>query len=234
MSIEQLAAIDVHAHIGAYRNAQHDRINGFYSADAREIVCRARRAHTCLTVVSPLKALMPRRGSDPVTGNEDAARIVAETDGLLQWVVLDPCTPRTYEQAAAMLQLPKCLGIKIHPEEHGYPIREYGQALFAFAAQQGAVVQSHSGEANSLPEDFVPFANAFPEVRVLLSHLGCSEDGDLTHQVRAIQAARHGNIWTDTSSAMSITPGLLEWAVAEVGAERILFGSDSPCYFTPF
>ena len=32
------------------------------------------------------------------------------------------------------------------------------------------------------------------------------------------------------SSARSILPGLVEWAVAEVGAEKILFGTDSPLY----
>jgi predicted TIM-barrel fold metal-dependent hydrolase len=31
---------------------------------------------------------------------------------------------------------------------------------------------------------------------------------------------------------MSITPGLIEWAVREVGAERVLFGTDTPLYST--
>ena len=29
---------------------------------------------------------------------------------------------------------------------------------------------------------------------------------------------------------MSITPRLIEWAVREVGADRILFGTDTPLY----
>jgi len=49
-------------------------------------------------------------------------------------------------------------------------------------------------------------------------------------QVRAIQASRHGNVLVDTSSARSILPGLVEWAVAEVGTEKILFGTDTPLY----
>jgi hypothetical protein len=55
----------------------------------------------------------------------------------------------------------------------------------------------------------------------------------MTQQVRAIQGSRHGNVYTDTSSAMSITTGLLEWAVGEVGAEKILFGTDTPLYYAP-
>ena len=81
-----------------------------------------------------------------------------------------------------------------------------------------------------MPEDFVPFADEFPEVRLILAHLGCTCDGDPSHQVRAIQLGKRGNIYVDTSSAQSLMPGLVEWAVHEIGAERILLGSDSPLY----
>ena len=55
----------------------------------------------------------------------------------------------------------------------------------------------------------------------------------MAHQVRAVQRSRHGNVYADTSSSRSIVPGLIEWAVREVGAERILYGTDSPLYFAP-
>jgi predicted TIM-barrel fold metal-dependent hydrolase len=32
---------------------------------------------------------------------------------------------------------------------------------------------------------------------------------------------------------MSITSGLIEWAVKEIGADRIFYGTDSPLYFAP-
>jgi predicted TIM-barrel fold metal-dependent hydrolase len=72
-------------------------------------------------------------------------------------------------------------------------------------------------------------------VTLILAHLGNSgAAGDSAElQVRAIQAARHGNVYADTSSAQSLLPGLIEWAVGEVGAERILFGTDTPLYFAP-
>lgn len=46
--------------------------------------------------------------------------------------------------------------------------------------------------------------------------------------MRAIQQILHGNVFADTSSARSILPGLIEWAAHEVGAERVLFGTDTP------
>jgi predicted TIM-barrel fold metal-dependent hydrolase len=228
-----IQAIDVHAHYGTYDRGKADIVNEFMTGDAEVVVRRARQANTRWTIVSPLKALLPRFGGDPVAGNEEAARVVAQTDGLLQWVVIDPTKPRTYEQAEETLQMPKCVGIKVHPEEHGYPIAEHGEAIFEFAARRRAVVLGHSSEKRSLASDYVTFANAFPEVRLIIAHLGCGWDDDLTHQVRAIQQNKHGNLFTDTSSARSITPNLIEWGVREVGAERILFGTDTPLYFAP-
>ena len=232
MSIQSIQAIDVHGHFGVYNSGKPDVVNEFMSGDADEVVRRARAANIELTVVSPLEALLPRFGGDAVAGNINTARIVAETQGLLQWVVIDPAKPETYRQAEEMLATPKCVGIKIHPEEHGYPITEHGRAIFEFAAGRRAVVLAHSSEQRSLAADYARFANDFPEVRLIIAHLGCGWDGDLTHQVRAIQSSKHGNLFTDTSSARSITPRLIEWGVAEIGADRILFGTDTPLYFT--
>lgn len=231
MRTATIQAIDAHAHYGQYlRSGMNDEIADFMSGDAAKVVQRATAANIALTIVSPLLALLPRGGADPVEGNREAAKVVAETDGLLQYVVVDPLHPATYEQAAEMLSLPKCVGIKIHPEEHCYPIREHGPAIFEFAAKHRAVVLTHSSEQNSLAMDFVPFINDYPEVKLILAHIGCGWDGDLTHQVRAIEKSKHGNAFADTSSARSITPKLIEWAVKHVGAERVLFGTDTPLY----
>jgi len=131
-----------------------------------------------------------------------------------------------------MLKSPHCVGIKIHPEEHAYRISDCGDELFSFFEEVDAPVMTHSGCPNSLPAAFVPFANKYPKVRMLLAHLGngAGDNGKVDLQVRAVQAAEHGNLWVDTSSARSILPGLIEWAVEELGAERLLFGSDTPLY----
>jgi hypothetical protein len=66
-----------------------------------------------------------------------------------------------------------------------------------------------------------------------LAHIGCTIDEDPGHQVHAMQQSKHGNVFADTSSAQSIVNGLIEWAVAEVGSERILYGTDTPLYSAP-
>ncbi len=230
-AIHAVPAIDVHGHYGKYDGGAGNRLqDGFYSGGAAEVAHRASEANIVLTIVSPLTALLPRAHGNPVAGNIEAARVVARTPGLRQYVVIHPLYPETYIQAEKMLTQPQCAGIKIHPEEHVYPIRDHARAIFEFAARHRAVVLTHSSEKNSLAADFVPWANEFPEVRLILAHIGCGWDGDMTHQVRAIQECRHGNVFADTSSARSVTPGLIEWAVSEIGADRVLFGTDTPLY----
>ena len=226
-----IPAIDVHGHYGDYVR-RGDAGDNFYSASAEEVVRRAAEVNVVLTIVSPLSALLPRFQADAVAGNREAAEIVPKTPGLRQYVVIDPRRTETYAQAEALLPQPHCVGIKIHPEEHGYPIREHGQAVFEFAARHRAVVLAHTSEQNSLAADCVVWLNEFPEARLILAHIGHGWDGDPTHQVRAIQHSRHGNVFADTSSSKSITPGLIEWAVREVGADRVLFGTDTPLYHT--
>ncbi len=235
MSVESVQAIDVHAHYGRYfRPHFTELVNRFLTGDAETVVQRAQRANTELTIVSPMLGLTPRGQADAVAGNDEAERVVRETDGLLQWVIVHPQQEQTYEQARRLLQSPQCVGIKIHPEEHVYPITEHGRAIFEFAAEHKAFVLAHSGDEHSMPMDFVPFANDYPDVSLILAHLGNGghASGSPDHQVRAIQACRNANLYTDTSRARSLMPELIEWAVDEIGPDAILYGTDTPGYFS--
>lgn len=231
MAKTSIQAIDVHGHIGVYGDKQTSRLDRqFMSGDADTLIRRARATQVRLTFVSAMEGLY---GSDVVTANRRLAASIGKTKGLRQWVIVNPLQPKSYEQARRLLRLPTSIGIKIHPELHAYPITRYGRAIFEFAEREQVTVQSHTGESRSLPADFVTFANDFPTVPIILSHLGFGADMDMSHQVRAIQKCRHRNLYTDTSSGRSVTSNLIEWAVSEIGDDRILFGTDTPLYFAP-
>ena len=235
MTSQHIQAIDVHAHYGDFQcEYSPPMVNEFATGDAATVVARARQVNVRMTVASPLSGLLPRGRADAVAGNIEAAKVAAKTDGLWQYVIAHPLQIETFRQTEEMLSQSQCLGIKIHPEEHVYPIRRHGEALFELAAKHNAIMLTHSGDPNSLPRDFVHFANAYPNVRLILAHLGNGggASGDPTLQVRAIQACKHDNVFVDTSSARSIMPRLVEWAVKEIGSQRILFGTDAPLYST--
>lgn len=143
-------------------------------------------------------------------------------DNLFQWAVLDPRHPELFPQVAQLLTSDKVLGIKIHSVCHGYSILEYGDAIFSFANDHRATVVMHPDRI----ADMVAFADKYPQMRLIIAHLDDEE------HVEAMAAAKHRNIYTDTSGGASVANNALEYAVEQVGADRIFFGTDS--YAVPF
>jgi predicted TIM-barrel fold metal-dependent hydrolase len=231
-AIQSLRAIDIHGHVGRYKGSALDLIDGFYSGGPEVVLRRAAIANVEYTFVSPFGAIFTQHGGNSVAANTELAAEIQRFPGLFHWVVVEPERPATFDQAEKMLTTPRCVGIKIHPEMHGYPIKKHARKIFELASRRGAVILTHSGEDLSMPADFVPFADDFPDANLVLAHIGWSRDGNMTRQVRAVQMSKYGNIYADTSSSMSITSNLLEWAVREIGPERILFGTDTPLYFS--
>ena len=138
-------------------------------------------------------------------------------DCFYQWVVLDPRYKETYDQAERMLDCPKALGLKIHPSYHGYDIMERGDEIFSFADRLGAVVLMHPQHT----EEISTLADRYPNMKLILAHLGSM--GHITAMLRS----KAGNIYTDTSGKNICSNRVLEYAVEEVGSERILFGTDT-------
>ncbi len=226
-----MKAIDVHAHFGVYDRGGDGQVDRWMSGDIDLVRKRAAAVDVCLTVVSPIRALMPY-GGDVTRGNEDAV-VAAETHADVRfWAVLDPRVRETYQQVEALLKHPRCKGIKIHPREHKYEIRDFGDAVFEFAADKKALMLTHSGHPGSDPENFIPFANRYPDSSLILAHLGNDHEGDFSRQVHALKFALNPNVYIDTSSMKSMISGMVEWTVETVGADRILFGTDTPLYFT--
>jgi len=149
--------------------------------------------------------------------NDYLHRLVRETPWLYQWVVIHPQQEETFDQAARMLRQPKTLGIKIHPSCHGYDIMEHGDKLFSFANDLGTVVQMHPMHIDRMPE----LADKYPDMKLIIAHLGSDSYMD------AVLRAKHGNIYVDTSGSASYQNNIIERAVERVGAEHILFGTDT-------
>ena len=224
-------AIDIHGHFGDPSCfPQKGLEKEFMRLDLEQLKAEYDRQQISAACLSPMEAIFPADEITLLRANDYMAELARTCDWLYQWVVVDPLLPASYQQAEALLPERKCAGVKIHPDAHGYPIREWGDEIFAFCQEHGAVLETHSGEPMSMPEDMVPFADKYPGVRVIAAHLGFGSDGCVEHQVRAIQEAKHGNIYTDVSSSRSILNHLVEWAVDQVTADKLLFGTDTPLH----
>lgn len=101
--------------------------------------------------------------------------------------------------------------------------------LMRAARQHNVVVLQHAWSMTKIgerafhtdPEDVATLAKRFPDVRIIMAHL----TGDGVRGVQAVKACR--NVVVDTSGAAPES-GVVEYAVEQLGADRILYGSDAP------
>ncbi|MAE67604.1 MAG: hypothetical protein CMJ18_25390 [Phycisphaeraceae bacterium] len=228
----QQDAIDIHAHTGGWAGYTPEQTM-LMNAGADVLVRRARACGIVQTVASSLDAFDP---SPDVSVDVDAANAALRDDAerhedLLYYTVITPKLPGWEQQADRMIDHPKCAGVKLHPRWNYWSVEEHGDRLFAFLGERKLLTLTHTGNEGNEPHRFIPFANRYPGVRLILAHIGHSEDGGHSHQIEAVRQSTQGNVWTDTSSIKSMIARLIERAVEVLGADRVVFGTDSPLYF---
>jgi hypothetical protein len=115
-----------------------------------------------------------------------------------QYKVWDPAVYRTLEKAITH---------RVPVLQHaGYPTTDY------YRAQQ--INMSHAG-------DFVRAARRYPEALLIEAHLGGG--GDWEWAIKQLRDAP--SVYLDTSGSV-VDDGMVEQAAAELGADRLLFGTD--------
>ena len=98
--------------------------------------------------------------------------------------------------------------------ELGIPILEHAGYLTDPPQSSRQPNLSHAG-------DFVELAARYPEAMLIEAHVGGGGDWEW-----AIKTLRHSpSVYLDTSGSV-IDEGMIEMAVRELGAERLLFGTD--------
>lgn len=218
MDIRQILAINTHTHInhGAEGESGAEK-SPVYSAKL-DWLRKTERAAGVETMFCSTFASVYTVGR-VFEENEYLNQLVKKTEYLYQWVVVEPRDERTFEQARRMLYMDKCVGIKLHPHNHKYGWDAFGDALFSFAARHKSIVQIHATVDDA--DHILPYADKYPDVTFIMAHLG----GEA--YVNAIAGAKHGNVYVDTSGINSSRNAVVEYAVEQVGSERILFGTDT-------
>ena len=220
-----ITAIDAHCHVhyGDKAKLAHNSLSNlmqegnFYSAYPDVLKQISDCAHIGKVFASPFDGIFDCARAEQA--NEDMAEIAAANDFLYQWVIIDPQNDNTFAQAERMLKNKKCVGLKLHPFCHNYSLEEYGDKIFSFSDRHSAVVQIHPEKrADNM---ITKFANQYTKTRYIMAHLG----GE-TH-IQAVKNAGYGNVYVDTSGMASLKNQIIEYAVSQIGSERILFGTDT-------
>jgi uncharacterized protein len=100
------------------------------------------------------------------------------------------------------------------------PIVEAATKLKAVIFQHTWVKTTGNEPGESVPADLVVLAERHPEATFICGHTG----GDWEPSIRTIRPYK--NIYTDLAG-FDPTAGATEMAVRELGAERVLYGSDA-------
>ena len=149
--------------------------------------------------------------------NAVLAELSQKNEWIYQWVVGDPRQKELFKQARELLASKKTLGLKVLCAYHGYSLPDYADEIFAFANEQNTTVMMHPDHILEVASH----ADKYPNMQLIVAHLGTME------HIQAVESAKHGNVFVDTSGSLSNQNNIIEYAVERLGSEKIFFGTDT-------
>lgn len=217
-TFEDETIIDAHCHMGSYFNF-HIPDN-----DAKGMIEVMDRLGIKMACISPHIGITP----DFKKGNDMALRAMRDFPGrFFAYITVNGNYPEDIKDEIDRCYQEGMRAFKIHPSLHGYPASgENLKYMWEFANEKGLPVLSHTwaGDGTCSPSILGNLAEKYPNVPVILGHSG----GTLAGYDEAIAVTKkHKNVFLETCCS-NVIYGMIERFVREVGADRILFGSDMP------
>lgn len=210
--------IDAHVHIG-WREAEEGR--RYPRASSEHLITCMDRLGVDVSLATPLASGLRHNRYVQEAVMRHGGRLVG-----FYWV--NPRSAPGVEDMVRMLAHGGFRGVKLRPESEGFRVDNLSLLAPILEAAEGfgVPVYIHSSYESRLsaPEAVERVAEAFPEVPILIGHMG----GGSWSAVRV--AGRRENLYLETSGTRS-PRGVLE-AVRVLEAERVVYGSDFP-YLRP-
>ena len=165
---------------------------------------------------------------DGRTGNDLTARFLdRHPDRFIGFAYVSPLMPdRMAPELERAIDRLGMRAIKIYPSYTPFPLDDpVWDPVYDFAHRRRLVIITHTGiEPTAAPRFLSQVAPRFPGARFVAGHSGNVEPC----RSQAIRAARTcPNVYLETCSSFR-SPGVVEELVQKAGAERVLFGSDTP------
>jgi len=160
--------------------------------------------------------------------NDVVRTTIESVSGAFGLVWVNPHLPDYLEQARRLLEHPKFLGVKLHPTYDCYHPNDAAiHRVVELLRERKLPLLIHCGHpVFSLPWSIEELIANFPDVKVILGHMGHCNIVYINAAIAV--AARHENVCLDTSGMQM--PMKIYDAATQIGAHRILFGSDLPSH----
>ncbi len=217
--VEELFICDAHAHMGPYFNFL---VNDEGSPGA--MVRSMDRLGIDLSIVSPHIAIT----CDFREGNRHAYEAAEQFPGrILPFVVVNPNFPAAETEAEiARWDAKGILAFKFHASLHGTDTLNDGYTpAYEYANAHSLPILSHSWSGAGGPLKVIEtLSGRYPNIQFVNAH---SSSGWSVIDASCELAERFERVWLDLTGSRLVYGGV-ERMVARVGAERILWGTDSP------
>lgn len=212
--------IDVHGHWGPFYGIYFPKPYG------DGIIASMERSGVLLTVCSAHAAIYEGFQANFVT--LEAVREYPEQ--FRGYVVYNPNEPETWDKCRRLFEEhEEFVGFKIHPAAHNYSLLEKNyQPLYEYTNDKKALVLVHTWIGDVCGAKAVRgVVEKYPEIRFLMGH-SCYGEWEEAAQI----ARDFPHAYLELTAAYAVG-GLVAYFVEQAGAEKILFGTDSP-WFDPY
>lgn len=233
--------IDIHSHTWEYprhfsddfrKQASRAKAGEELDLTVRYAEYRSTATDDTITVVFGGKA---RLSGLWVDDSYVAAYVAEHPDNLIGFLSLDPTQPGWQDEMIQGHQELGLKGIKLMPMYAGFhPYESRLDPIWEYATKHQLPVLLHTGTTfvsqapleMTLPRHLDPVATRFPEVRIIMAHLGHPYEGEAI-----VVARKHPNVYCDVS-ALHYRPFQLYQSlmlVQEYGVwDKLIFGTDYP------
>ena len=155
--------------------------------------------------------------------NETVARAIAlHPDRFLGWIFLNPRAGAGLDELERWRTTPGFLGVKLHPHWHGWDM-EAALPIARRCEELGIAILVHLGFGER--GVWKVLADACPRLKIIFAHAGIPHWPRMWNEVRD-----DPRLWVDVSGPF-LDEKLVRTAIAALGPERVMYGTDAPYGF---
>jgi predicted TIM-barrel fold metal-dependent hydrolase len=212
--------IDPHTHM-VDREHQAVSITPMYNSDEDCIIKKMDLLGIDRIITSPWEGIMTSKG-----GNETTLKAHQKYGSRIEgYVTYNPNYPEDLDKAIEVFhEKQRFIGIKpYHPRHQISLLDERYDRWFEYGNQHNLIMLVHV-ETPEIPLRIDELAQKYPNMSFLLAHTGQSYD---IARCNIAVAKERPNVYLEITYT-ALTYGIIEYMVREVGAEKVIYGSDIP------